>query len=31
MSAFAIYGALIGFTIVFMRLGIEGFKKRVLS
>jgi ABC-2 type transport system permease protein len=31
MSPFAIYGALIGFTIVFMRLGIEGFKKRVLS
>jgi ABC-2 type transport system permease protein len=31
MSPFAIYGALIGFTLVFMRLGIEGFKKRVLS
>src|SRR5262249_38323866 len=25
MSAWAIYGAIIGFTIVFLRLGIEGF------
>jgi hypothetical protein len=31
MSAWAIYGALIGFTIVFLQLGINGFKKRVLS
>jgi ABC-2 type transport system permease protein len=31
MAPWAIYGALIGFTVVFMRLGIEGFKKRVLS
>ena len=31
MAPWAIYGALIGFTIVFLRLGIEGFKKRVLS
>jgi ABC-2 type transport system permease protein len=31
MSAWAIYGALIGFTIVFLKLGIDGFKKRVLS
>jgi ABC-2 type transport system permease protein len=31
MLPIAIYGALIAFTIVFMRLGIEGFKKRVLS
>ena len=31
MAAWAIYGAMIGFTIVFLRLGIEGFKKRVLT
>jgi ABC-2 type transport system permease protein len=31
MAPWAIYGALIGFTALFMRLGIEGFKKRVLS
>jgi ABC-2 type transport system permease protein len=31
MRALAIYAALIGFTIVFLKLGIDGFKKRVLS
>ena len=31
MSLWAIYGALIGFTVVFTYLGIAGFKRRVLS
>ena len=31
MSLVAIYAALIGFTLVFVRLGIEGFRKRVLT
>ena len=31
MPIFAIYVALIGFTAVFLKLGIDGFKKRVLS
>jgi ABC-2 type transport system permease protein len=31
MSLWAIYLALIGFTALFMKLGIDGFKKRVLS
>ena len=31
MSAIAIYAATIGFTAYFLRLGIAGFKKRVLS
>jgi ABC-2 type transport system permease protein len=31
MSPWAIYGAIIAFTFVFLRLGIAGFKKRVLS
>jgi ABC-2 type transport system permease protein len=31
MPAIAIYGAIIGFTIAFLRLGIAGFKRRVLS
>jgi ABC-2 type transport system permease protein len=31
MPAFAIYAALIGFTAYFLRTGIAGFKKRVLS
>jgi ABC-2 type transport system permease protein len=31
MALWAIYGALIAFTFVFLRLGIAGFKKRVLS
>ena len=31
MSAFAIYGALIGFTLLFLKLGIDGFARRVLS
>jgi ABC-2 type transport system permease protein len=31
MPALAIYGALIGFTLVFLKLGIDGFAKRVLS
>jgi ABC-2 type transport system permease protein len=31
MNAFAIYGAIIGFTIVFLKFGIDGFKKRVLT
>ena len=31
MSLWAIYLALIGFTVLFMKLGIDGFKKRVLS
>jgi ABC-2 type transport system permease protein len=31
MSAWAIYGALIGFTALFLKLGIDGFAKRVLS
>ena len=31
MPVVAIYVALIGFTVVFLKLGIDGFKKRVLS
>src|SRR5262249_53560586 len=31
MKPVAIYLALIGFTILFLKLGIDGFKKRVLS
>jgi hypothetical protein len=31
MALWAIYLALIGFTVLFMKLGIDGFKKRVLS
>jgi ABC-2 type transport system permease protein len=31
MHALAVYGALIGFSAVFMKLGIDGFAKRVLS
>jgi ABC-2 type transport system permease protein len=31
MAAWAIYGAIILFTAIFLRLGIEGFKKRVLA
>ena len=31
MALWAIYVALIGFTALFMKLGIDGFKKRVLS
>jgi ABC-2 type transport system permease protein len=31
MAIIAIYGALIGFTALFLKLGIDGFKKRVLS
>ena len=31
MSSIAIYLALVGFTAVFLKLGIDGFKKRVLS
>ena len=30
MSLLAVYGALIGFTVVLMWLGINGFRKRVL-
>ena len=31
MALSAIYVALVGFTAVFLKLGIDGFKKRVLS
>jgi ABC-2 type transport system permease protein len=31
MSAWAIYAALIGFSLVFVKLGIDGFRKRVLT
>jgi ABC-2 type transport system permease protein len=31
MAAWAIYAALVGFTIAFLRFGIQGFKRRVLS
>ena len=31
MPALAVYAALIGATAVFLKLGIDGFKKRVLS
>jgi ABC-2 type transport system permease protein len=31
MAPWAIYTALVAWSVVFMRLGIEGFKKRVLS
>jgi hypothetical protein len=31
MSILAIYLALIAFTTLFLKLGIDGFKKRVLS
>ena len=31
MSLWAIYGALIGFSALFTWLGINGFKRRVLS
>jgi ABC-2 type transport system permease protein len=31
MNVFVIYAALLGFTVFFMKLGIDGFKKRVLS
>jgi ABC-2 type transport system permease protein len=31
MPAIAVYAAIIGFTAVFLKLGIDGFKKRVLS
>ena len=31
MPVIAIYGALIAFTALFLKLGIDGFKKRVLS
>lgn len=31
MNAWAIYAALIGFTLVFVKLGIDGFRKRVLT
>ncbi len=31
MAVWAIYVAIVGFTIVFLKLGIDGFKKRVLS
>ena len=31
MALWAIYLALIGFTVLFLKLGIDGFKKRVLS
>jgi ABC-2 type transport system permease protein len=31
MNVLVVYGALLGFTVVFLKLGIDGFKKRVLS
>ena len=31
VRASAIYVAIVGFTVVFLKLGIDGFKKRVLS
>ncbi|HWS47417.1 MAG TPA: ABC transporter permease [Acidimicrobiia bacterium] len=31
MPAIAVYGALVGFSVVFLQLGIAGFKRRVLS
>ena len=31
MAVWAIYIAIVGFTAVFLKLGIDGFKKRVLS
>jgi ABC-2 type transport system permease protein len=31
MPVGAVYAALVGFTIVFMKLGVDGFRKRVLS
>src|SRR6476620_6242282 len=31
MSVIAIYGALVAFTVTFLKLGIDGFKNRVLS
>ena len=31
MPVLAVYAALVGFTAVFLKLGIDGFRKRVLS
>jgi ABC-2 type transport system permease protein len=31
MPVAAVYAAIIGFTVVFLKLGVDGFKKRVLS
>jgi ABC-2 type transport system permease protein len=31
MSLVAVYAALIGFTLVLVRLGLDGFRKRVLT
>jgi hypothetical protein len=31
MSLVAVYAALIGFTVVLVRLGLDGFRKRVLT
>ncbi len=31
MQAWAVYVALVGFTAVFSKLGIDGFERRVLS